>query len=951
MLLYEKGAMFKAHTDTEKIPGMFGTLVISLPSPHVGGDVVLKHGGEEKSIKTSTADMSFVCWYSNISYEVLPVTEGYRWVLTYNLATNPAEEIPSAASLQENALFEDAMEVLLKKWLGTIVNGVRDVHSPLYYCFAHEYTEASISLKGLKMKDKTMTQRLLGICKEKGFDLFLATLEKEQRGSTEDDGSYDRYGTYARYGRYGENSENSEEESDGGDDEGHHSMDEVYGEDYRLKTVFDLHGNQVVSGLAIDIEDILQDTWDIFEGDPDDEEYEGYMGNSGPDITHWYRKAALVIVPSQGTFAFLSKGFRSYSYISLDQDEIVHLTTWYVRRCLLPTVEETALKACVSLCQRLLQPGTESYYPVISRQSITGSLLCAVLKISLMHDQRELLELTLAQNKEPIPTAFFVWAAKDLDRQKVPLDKLKTVLCSSIQAQPRISLKYDVILELNTIEEAASDILQDIIISAAQQALESCKTIVLYKEDGPAVFELARYHKNFDYITDDLTPLLENSSYTPFMLSFLKMLRQAISCGQIARDAGLAVYKTFAESTIKAMNLSTVTACEESELQQDHYMMGSTVAKPELKPSALFMEHDALTAFVESLFQFDMDKHLELLADKLSRDAKNVNFKEFNPLYIPILEGLLISLETHKVSLQTDRYQRIFQALLKAYVGKYVGIEPQAGDWTRRTVTGCICLDCQTLNRFLEDSSAQSDRYCMAEKRRKHLVQKLNYGMGYYSIVTERGRTPYTLVVTKTTKPYDNKFVAWVERRLTAENKISAFDQEKLKLLLADRYDKITSMRQVSEVRTAGRVKTSNPANSVISNVAHPNLGLSASSSRLTTPRPHAATSSLSRYSLSHMHPSTSPVPKSPSAPFTLTSRNIHEEVARLQAEIARAGGIAHVPSLPSSELAKYDSAQRSSTQSSIYTRAPASRLPPVPPLAGTKRKAAEVVDLTGDSD
>ncbi|KAH8194082.1 hypothetical protein TruAng_011754 [Truncatella angustata] len=841
MLLYEKGAMFKAHTDTEKIPGMFGTLVISLPSPHVGGDVVLKHGGEEKSIKTSTADMSFVCWYSNISYEVLPVTEGYRWVLTYNLATNPAEEIPSAASLQENALFEDAMEVLLKKWLGTIVNGVRDVHSPLYYCFAHEYTEASISLKGLKMKDKTMTQRLLGICKEKGFDLFLATLEKEQRGSTEDDGSYDRYGTYARYGRYGENSENSEEESDGGDDEGHHSMDEVYGEDYRLKTVFDLHGNQVVSGLAIDIEDILQDTWDIFEGDPDDEEYEGYMGNSGPDITHWYRKA-----------------------------------------------------------------------------SITGSLLCAVLKISLMHDQRELLELTLAQNKEPIPTAFFVWAAKDLDRQKVPLDKLKTVLCSSIQAQPRISLKYDVILELNTIEEAASDILQDIIISAAQQALESCKTIVLYKEDGPAVFELARYHKNFDYITDDLTPLLENSSYTPFMLSFLKMLRQAISCGQIARDAGLAVYKTFAESTIKAMNLSTVTACEESELQQDHYMMGSTVAKPELKPSALFMEHDALTAFVESLFQFDMDKHLELLADKLSRDAKNVNFKEFNPLYIPILEGLLISLETHKVSLQTDRYQRIFQALLKA---------------------------------FLEDSSAQSDRYCMAEKRRKHLVQKLNYGMGYYSIVTERGRTPYTLVVTKTTKPYDNKFVAWVERRLTAENKISAFDQEKLKLLLADRYDKITSMRQVSEVRTAGRVKTSNPANSVISNVAHPNLGLSASSSRLTTPRPHAATSSLSRYSLSHMHPSTSPVPKSPSAPFTLTSRNIHEEVARLQAEIARAGGIAHVPSLPSSELAKYDSAQRSSTQSSIYTRAPASRLPPVPPLAGTKRKAAEVVDLTGDSD
>ncbi|KAJ4415806.1 hypothetical protein N0V85_002571, partial [Neurospora sp. IMI 360204] len=37
MLIYERGALFKSHTDTEKIPGMFGTLVVSLPSAHTGG--------------------------------------------------------------------------------------------------------------------------------------------------------------------------------------------------------------------------------------------------------------------------------------------------------------------------------------------------------------------------------------------------------------------------------------------------------------------------------------------------------------------------------------------------------------------------------------------------------------------------------------------------------------------------------------------------------------------------------------------------------------------------------------------------------------------------------------------------------------------------------------------------------------------------------------------------
>ncbi|OAL55584.1 hypothetical protein IQ07DRAFT_172094 [Pyrenochaeta sp. DS3sAY3a] len=43
LLLYEEGAFFKAHRDTEKMPGMFGTLVICLPSLHTGGEVVLVH--------------------------------------------------------------------------------------------------------------------------------------------------------------------------------------------------------------------------------------------------------------------------------------------------------------------------------------------------------------------------------------------------------------------------------------------------------------------------------------------------------------------------------------------------------------------------------------------------------------------------------------------------------------------------------------------------------------------------------------------------------------------------------------------------------------------------------------------------------------------------------------------------------------------------------------------
>lgn len=60
MLLYEKGAMFKPHTDSEKTPGMFATLVISLPSHHSGGGVVLSHEGHNLSFQTNQHE--YLAW-------------------------------------------------------------------------------------------------------------------------------------------------------------------------------------------------------------------------------------------------------------------------------------------------------------------------------------------------------------------------------------------------------------------------------------------------------------------------------------------------------------------------------------------------------------------------------------------------------------------------------------------------------------------------------------------------------------------------------------------------------------------------------------------------------------------------------------------------------------------------------------------------------------------------
>ncbi|KAL1596514.1 hypothetical protein SLS60_009161 [Paraconiothyrium brasiliense] len=73
MLLYEKGGMFKRHQDTEKVAGMFGTLVICLPSQHTGGAVRLQLGNDSihmQTEKNSAFNATFLAWYADVQHEI-----------------------------------------------------------------------------------------------------------------------------------------------------------------------------------------------------------------------------------------------------------------------------------------------------------------------------------------------------------------------------------------------------------------------------------------------------------------------------------------------------------------------------------------------------------------------------------------------------------------------------------------------------------------------------------------------------------------------------------------------------------------------------------------------------------------------------------------------------------------------------------------------------------------
>ncbi|OCK74373.1 hypothetical protein K432DRAFT_469906 [Lepidopterella palustris CBS 459.81] len=186
LLLYEEGAFFKAHRDTEKTPGMFGTLVICLPSEHTGGEVHLSHDGKKMVLETgptSQFDLSTLAWYSDVQHAIQPIKSGYRPVLTYNLVQIAGVRKPTAELLDEN---HSRLEKLLRTWKRDF-----DYLDMFVHPFEHKYTEASLRASNLKDRDGALGNYLQNVCSANGVYFFLANMTHEtcedQYGDGDDD--------------------------------------------------------------------------------------------------------------------------------------------------------------------------------------------------------------------------------------------------------------------------------------------------------------------------------------------------------------------------------------------------------------------------------------------------------------------------------------------------------------------------------------------------------------------------------------------------------------------------------------------------------------------------------------------------------------------------------------------------------------------------------------------
>ncbi len=185
ILVYEAGGFFVSHRDTEKAEGMFGTLVLVLPSAHQGGELVLRHAGQEVTVDMAAlenSEIGFVAFYADCEHELRPVIAGHRVCLVYNLLQSPGAAGDSAKLLaipDESRAAEAAAGLLESAFAGP------GAPVKIAWLLEHYYSPDGLSFAALKAADRARAEVLLKAAQRSGCTAHLGIVHLEQSGDAE----------------------------------------------------------------------------------------------------------------------------------------------------------------------------------------------------------------------------------------------------------------------------------------------------------------------------------------------------------------------------------------------------------------------------------------------------------------------------------------------------------------------------------------------------------------------------------------------------------------------------------------------------------------------------------------------------------------------------------------------------------------------------------------------
>ncbi|TFK70214.1 hypothetical protein BDN72DRAFT_819242 [Pluteus cervinus] len=167
--VYDEGSFFKAHKDTPRSEDMFASLVVSFPTPHQGGQLLLRHDGEQWTFdsadilsKPETPSAAWIAFYSDVEHEVTPVTSGHRLTLTYNLYYQE-EKTPNidTISVPDNSslVTESVPDIsLLQAAVASLLQDKRILPDGGYFGFGLRFMYPAFGTKGRSGLQKVLAQ-------------------------------------------------------------------------------------------------------------------------------------------------------------------------------------------------------------------------------------------------------------------------------------------------------------------------------------------------------------------------------------------------------------------------------------------------------------------------------------------------------------------------------------------------------------------------------------------------------------------------------------------------------------------------------------------------------------------------------------------------------------------------------------------------------------------------
>jgi hypothetical protein len=306
LLVYSPGQFFAPHQDSEKADSMIGTLTVSLPSRFTGGIMSIEHHGAKLRVGGSDSRLTFAAFYADCHHEVLPVKEGYRVVLTYNLTVEGNAAVGAAGSANIKALAQSIREFFTNQVKARWKGDSRGEQPPdrLVYLLDHEYTQRGLQWNRLKSVDAQRAVALRAVATELDCEIFLALADvHETWACEEEDFGYSRYGRHS----YGDDDDEEEEGDEGALDQSPDlNLTDFIERDVELRHWVGITGcGEAVNARVDDSE--LCFTKPSEDLEPFESEHEGYMGNYGNTVEHWYHRAAIVLWPRERTFVIRAK--------------------------------------------------------------------------------------------------------------------------------------------------------------------------------------------------------------------------------------------------------------------------------------------------------------------------------------------------------------------------------------------------------------------------------------------------------------------------------------------------------------------------------------------------------------------------------------------------------------------------------------------------------------------